>query len=172
MFCPKCGNKLEEIAKFCGRCGYKLEKGEKEASITIDEKKSKKMEDTQLIEEKSKIDKKYYQPPIAGIFIIIVGFYEVLWTIITSEFGNSITMLQLIFMLISLFGIMTGFQLTKGREWVRGIFISIIFLMQLIPYTIWSEPGPILYLILDSVALVLLFRSKDIFDKIKKKDNK
>ena len=26
MFCPKCGNKVSDIAKFCGKCGYKFEK--------------------------------------------------------------------------------------------------------------------------------------------------
>jgi len=38
MYCPKCGNEIEEDARFCGHCGYGLVKGKEEAALFKEKK--------------------------------------------------------------------------------------------------------------------------------------
>ncbi len=80
MICGKCGEKLEDGAKFCGHCGWKVE-GAEEAPVTapVDAAEPEKKTEAEAPKEKKKINKLFLLIPaavvvLAGIIIGVVCF--------------------------------------------------------------------------------------------------
>ena len=76
MICGKCGEKLEDGAKFCGHCGWKVEVAE-ETPVTApaDTPEPEKKTETEVPKEKKKVNKLFILIPAAVVVLaaIIIG---------------------------------------------------------------------------------------------------
>ncbi|MBM3205853.1 zinc-ribbon domain-containing protein [Candidatus Shapirobacteria bacterium] len=83
MFCPKCGQKIEEDSKFCENCGTGLKKGYVEKSI---------------VSKKEKVDMQpEYGKLVGGILLLVAAVYLVLVAILLNHGVGGGTFLSGIF---------------------------------------------------------------------------
>ncbi len=105
VYCPKCGNEVDEATAFCPRCGAPLKAGAPVPATTarpMSEKaeKSEKQEkqEKQEPEKGEKHEKGQYGYVgwlVGGLILILIGFFAVLRisSIITSEIGWALVLL-------------------------------------------------------------------------------
>lgn len=91
MFCPKCGNEIEENAKFCAKCGYRVTQfNEVNSNADVPVHKSD-VEGVKFLGNFNGVNTSLYVDPDTGDVIAVYGHmgYEVLTYI--SKNGNTLT---------------------------------------------------------------------------------